>query len=358
MKRAMAWGLLLCLVLAGCAPKSAQRTIFAMDTVMELTVYGKDAEENVKAAAERINELEKLLSVTREDSEVWALDHAGGETVHISPETNALLRAARAVGEATDGALDVTLYPVVRAWGFTTGEYQIPDEGTLEELLKKVDYRAIRVEPDETGPANATLPAGAEVDFGALAKGYAGELCAGMLRGSGVESALLSLGGNIQTVGNKPDGSPWVVAVQDPAGESGESLGTVELTDQAAVTSGGYQRFFEENGVRYWHILDPETGLPARSGLVSVTVVGESGTLCDGLSTACFVLGKDASLDLWRRCGETGLWPTHETTGMADEGGFDLILVGEDGVVTVTAGLRDRFRLDENTGHTLQIVEE
>ena len=358
MKRAMAWGLLLCLVLAGCAPKSAQRTIFEMDTVMELTVYGKNAEENVKAAAERINELERLLSVTREDSEVWALDHAGGESVRISPETNALLRAARAVGEATGGALDVTLYPVVRAWGFTTGEYQIPDDGTLEELLKKVDYRAIRVEPDETGPADATLPAGAEVDFGALAKGYAGELCAGMLRGAGVESALLSLGGNIQTVGNKPDGSPWVVAVQDPAGEGGESLGTVELTDQAAVTSGGYQRFFEENGVRYWHILDPETGLPARSGLVSVTVVGESGTLCDGLSTACFVLGREASLELWRNYGETGLWPTHETTGMADTGGFDLILVGEDGTVTVTAGLKDCFRLDENTGYTLQIAEE
>jgi len=345
------------LLLSGCAPQKAERTIFAMDTVMDLTVYGKNAEEDVAAVAERINELEKLLSVTREGSEVWALSHAGGERVRISPETNALLRAARAVGDATGGALDVTLYPVVKAWGFTTGDYQVPDDGTIEELLERVDYRAIRVEPDETGPADAVLPAGMELDFGALAKGYAGELCAGMLRGAGAESALLQLGGNIQTVGCKPDGSPWTVEVQDPAGESGQALGAVELTDQAAVTSGGYQRYFEEDGARYWHILDPKTGAPARSGLTSVTVIGDSGTLCDALSTACFVLGRDAALELWRTYGETGLWPTYETMGMADGGGFDLILVGEDGTVTVTGGLRDSFRLYEDRGYALDMVE-
>jgi len=329
-----------------------------MNTNMTLQVYGKDAEEQVTTVAQRINELERLFSATREGSEVWRLDHAGGESVRISPETNALLRAAQALGDATGGALDVTLYPVLKAWGFTTGEYQIPDRETIMELLELVDYQAIQVQPDETGPADATLPAGMELDLGSLAKGYAGELCAGMLRGAGVESALLNLGGNIQTVGSKPDGTPWRVGVQDPNGAAEDTLATVDVIDQAVVTSGGYQRYFEEDGVRYWHILDPETGAPARSGLTSVTVVGSSGTLCDGLSTACFVLGRDGALGLWREYGASGLWSTYETTGMADPGGFDLILVGEDGTVTVTAGLKEVFIPAEDTGYTFEFVEE
>lgn len=341
--RNLACILLSAVLLAGCAPRAAKRTIFAMDTVMTLTIYGKGAEDNAQAAVERINQLERLLSVTREDSEVWRLNHAQGERVHISPETNALFRAAQELGEATGGALDVTLYPVLKAWGFTTGEYRVPDGAELAELLGRVDYRAIQVEPDETGPADVTLPVGVEVDFGALAKGYAGELCAGMLRGAGVESALLELGGNVQTVGSKPDGTPWRVAVQDPAGESGESLGTVRLVDMAAVTSGNYQRFFEENGVRYGHILDPQTGASVENDLLSVTVVGASGTMCDALSTALFVMGKEDALAFWK--------------GHRDWG-FDLILVDDAGGVTVTAGLKEGFALNEGSGYALRIVEE
>lgn len=336
--------ILLCAVLlAGCAPRAAERTIFAMDTVMTLTIYGKGAEDNAQAMVERINQLERLLSVTREDSEVWRLNHAGGESVRVSPETNALFRTARELGDATGGALDVTLYPALKAWGFTTGEYRVPDGAELDKLLGRVDYRAIQVEPDETGPADVTLPVGVELDFGALAKGYAGEECARLLRENGVKSALLELGGNVQTVGSKPDGTPWRVAVQDPAGKSGESLGTVQLVDMAAVTSGNYQRFFEENGARYGHILDPKTGASVENDLLSVTVVGASGTLCDGLSTALFVMGKEDALAFWKDHRD---W------------GFDLILADDSGGVTVTAGLKDNFALNEGGGYALSIVEE
>ena len=337
LKRPLALCLPLCLcLLAGCSEQSYSRTIFAMDTVMELDAYGPHAQAGVAAANDEINRLEKLLSVTREDSEVWAVNHSGGTPVTVSDDTAALLREAIDVGNRSGGALDVTLYPVLRAWGFTTDSYQIPDEGTLSELLQRVDYTAVSLEGN-----TLNLPDGMELDFGALAKGYAGEQCARLMKEAGVTSGLLVLGGNVQTVGAKPDGSPWRVEVQDPGGETGDSLGLLELVDQAAVTSGGYQRYFEEDGIRYWHILDPATGAPARSGLVSVTIVGNSGTLCDALSTTLFVLGKDKALDYWR-----------------ENPGFEALLVDEDRNIWLTGGLADSFTWNEDAGYTLQIVEE
>lgn len=307
-----------------------------MDTIMSLSAYGPKAQDGVEAAIGEINRLQKLLSVTDEDSEVWKLNHGNGAPLSVSEDTRTLLDAAAQMGERSGGALDVTLYPVTRAWGFTTGSYQVPGPAVLQELLTHVDYRAILREGD-----TVTLPQGTEIDFGALAKGYAGERCALLMKGMGITSALLSLGGNIQTVGAKPDGSPWRVLVQDPKGDGGDYVGTLELVDQAAVTSGGYQRYFEEDGVRYWHIIDPATGAPARSGLQSVTIVGTSGTACDGLSTALFVLGREGAVNYWRQYG-----------------GFEAVLVDDSDTVWITAGLADKFTLTNDAGYTLRIVEE
>lgn len=337
-KRGAAWGLLLCLLLAGCAPKSARRTIFAMDTVMDLTVYGAGAEEGVAAVEVRLNGLEAALSVTRQDSEVWAVNHPGESGEAVTPadeDVQALLSAAVALGEATGGALDATLYPVARLWGFTTGEYRVPGEEELAAALGRTGYEKLQAHGDAFA-----VPAGVELDFGALAKGYAGEVCRQMLLEAGATSALLVLGGNVQTVGAKPDGSPWRVEVQDPAGESGESLGVLTVTDRAVVTSGSYQRYFEEDGVRYGHILDPQTGRPVEGDLLSVTVVGASGTLCDGLSTALFVLGREGALDFWRAHRD---WD------------FELLLVDKDGGATITAGLAEGFSLKAQAGYTLYV---
>ncbi len=308
----------------------------AMDTIMSFTVYGSHAKEALEAAEERVYALDKLLSVTNEDSEVWKLNHAEGQTVRVSPDTSALLRSAKELGDATGGALDVTMYPVLKAWGFTTSEYQIPDSETLAALLEKVDYSVI-----QPASADVTLPQGTEVDFGAIAKGYAGEVCADALRDMGVTSAILRLSGNIQTVGAKPDGSPWRIGIQNPNGQAEDNVGVLEIVDQAAVTSGGYQRFFEKDGVRYWHIIDPATGSPARSGLTSVTIVSDSGTLCDGLSTALFVMGLNKGLDYWREHRD-----------------FECILMDEEMNIWITPGLEGSFTPLENTGYTLRIVEE
>ncbi len=315
--------LLLCLcLLAGCAGRAANDAetveLMAMDTFMRVTAYGEHREA-AELAKEEITALESLLSVTDEGSEIYAANHAEGKPVTLSSDTAALLSRALELCESTGGALDVTIYPVVRAWGFTTDEFRVPEADELAALLERVDYTQVSMEGN-----TLTLPAGVELDLGAVAKGWTGDRVAALLRQQGVESALLELGGNIHTVGAKPDGSLWRVAVTDPAGDG--YAGVVEVANKAVVTSGGYERCFERDGETYWHIIDPDTGYPARTGLQSVTVVAEEGVKCDALSTALFVMGPEKAAEFWR-----------------ETGGFDFILLTGGGEIVITEGIEGSF---------------
>ena len=328
MKRSCVLLLLCALLLTGCGSQASAAkppaepvsgTVFAMDTVMDLTIYA--GEDLLAAAEDRIAELESKLSVTDPASEIYALNQTGSGT--LSPDTAQLLGKALELCRRSGGRLDLSVYPVLRAWGFTTGSYAVPDAETLAALLQHVDYTKIDFdEADRT----VRLAAGMEIDLGSVAKGYTGDQIAALLRDGGAASALLNLGGNVQALGAKPDGSPWRVAVQDPQGDG--YIGVVEVTDQAVITSGGYERYFEEDGQTYWHIIDPATGAPARSGLISVTIVGDSGLLCDGLSTALFVMGLDEAADFWRESQD-----------------FEAIFVSEGGSIAITEGLENRFSL-------------
>ena len=316
-------------VLTGCGGEekvsSQSSQVFAMDTVMLLTVYGDQAQQGLDQATQTIEKLEKLWSATDENSEIWALNHSQGSWVTLSEDTQAVLERGLELCALTDGALDLTAYSAVQAWGFPTGEYRVPDEAELAQLMETIDYTQVELD-GETGQAR--LPDGMSLDLGAVAKGRLGEVLSQDLKELGVTSALLELGGNIQTVGTKPDGSRWRVGIQDPEGRG--NLAIVEVAHRAVVTSGGYQRYFEQDGVTYWHILDPETAAPARTGLRSVTVIGPEGLVCDGLSTALFVLGEEAGVALWRAHPELEV---------------ELVLVREDGSVAITAGLEDAFTL-------------
>lgn len=326
----------LAVFLTGCAASPAAEPVAAelpaMDTLMKLTLYGENARAAAEPAKARIRELEGLLSVTDEGSEIYAANRSGGGPVRLSEDTARVLERALELCRRTEGALDVTVYPVVRAWGFTTGDYRVPDRAELAELLERVDYTRVSLAGD-----SLTLPEGMELDLGAVAKGYTGDVLMDLLEEAGVTSAIVELGGNVQALGAKPDGSPWRVAVQAPEGGYAAAL---EIVDKAVVTSGGYQRYFEQDGETYWHIIDPASGCPARSGLASVTVVAEEGVLCDGLSTALFVMGADRAADFWRETGD-----------------FDFVLLEEEGGVTITEGLEDCFSLCGSwTGRTLEIL--
>ena len=317
-------------LLTGCAGAPTQElertAFFAMDTAMEFTVYG---EANLLDEAKSIIcSVEEQVSVTDEHSDIYAINHTGSGK--LSGNSAELMEQALELCRRTDGALDVSVYPIVRAWGFTTGNYQVPDEETIQSLLPLVDYTKIQY---DASTGTVALLEGMEIDLGSIAKGYAGQLAAQMLRERGVESALLNLGGNVQTVGAKPDGSPWQIGIKDPKGE--DAMMVLSIADQAVVTSGGYERYFEQDGQTYWHIMDPFTGRPADSGLISVTIVGDEGVVCDGLSTALFVMGLEKAADLWAQSGD-----------------FEAVFVTASGEVYITEGLRDRFALTEQYADT------
>ena len=324
------------LFLTGCSaessPEPVQGTFFAMDTVMDFTIYGESG--LIDQSESLIASLESLVSVTDADSELYAINQTGSGT--LTGKASSLMEQALEICRRTDGALDLSIYPIVRAWGFTTGSYQVPDEAEIQALLPLVDYRKIQY---DAADGDVTLPEGMKIDLGSVAKGYAGQLAAQMLREHGVQSALLNLGGNVQTVGAKPDGSPWQIGIKDPQGE--DAMMVLSVEDQAVVTSGGYERYFEQDGQTYWHIMDPSTGQPADSGLISVTIVGDEGVVCDGLSTALFVMGLEKAADLWAQSGD-----------------FEAVFVTASGEVYITEGLRDRFALTEQYADTpVSVIE-
>jgi len=321
--------LLLVLPLTGCErkPETLQTTVFAMDTVMNLTVCGE--QEVLNRAVEDLYHMEKQFSATLEDSAIFRLNQ--GETVSPSLVLQEVLGRSLALCALTDGALDLTAYPAVKAWGFTTGDYRVPDERERAALAEKIDYTQIELRYAENGRCDLTLPEGVQMDLGAVAKGYAGDMLAADLKAAGVTSALLDLGqSTIQTVGGKPDGNPWRIGIQDPHGEG--YLAVLELNGESMGTSGGYQRYFEQGGETYWHIIDPKTAAPARSGLASVTVVSPSALVSDALSTALFVKGLQESVYFWQ---------THQDLE------FDAVFILEDGSIYMTAGLEDSFTLAE-----------
>lgn len=313
----------------------ASEQFFAMDTIMTVNVLDENGEAAVQAARAEIDRLEQMLSRTREDSVIALLNtHAGdGSALAVEPELGALLRFAQSVSQDLPGCFDITIAPVMDAWGFTREERHVPDPDTLADTLALVDWRALTVAEDD---ASARLEEpGMAVDLGAVAKGFAAQRAADAIRAAGGTSALLDLGGNITVLGSKPDVADWRVAVKDPQ-DTERQLGVVSLRDKTLSTSGGYERYFEANGITYHHILDPETGYPADSGLLSVTVVSSDPLLADALSTALFVAGRQAALDYWRSRDD-----------------FELILCGSDGVVTVTEGLTFAFRGEEH-GYTCE----
>lgn len=324
------------LILTGCniQDNKTQRSFFAMDTVMNVTVYGDKSEELVQQAGQMLNDMATLWSVTDENSEIYAINHSGGETVDVSAETAELIRFAVEMNELTDGALDVTLYPVIKEWGFTTGEYKIPSEDRLSRLLERTGSENVTFTEN-----SVTATDGTEIDLGAVAKGYAGDRLYHYLTENGVTSALLDLGGNIHAIGASPDGSPWRLGVRSPDGNG--NIAALEICDMAVVTSGGYERYFVgDDGNRYCHIIDPETGCPADSGLASVTIVGRQGALCDALSTAVYVMGAEKAESLWHQ-----------------RHGFEMLLITSDGDMIITAGLKDKITPAEEFRGNIDYIE-
>lgn len=342
-------GALLCALLPGCGVKTSRQpvtaTVLAMDTVMNFTLYGgegQDGQELQEALTEAENTLytlDEALSAQRPGGEAAALNGANGQWTPV-PQSGALLKRTLELSALTDGALDPTAYAAVQAWGFIDGDHRLLGDEELAELSAAIDYTEVEVSEDGT---RAKLGEGQVLDFGATAKGCAGDVLKEQLIQAGVSSVLLDLGqSSIAAIGDKPDGSPWRIGIQDPGAENGEYLGILELTDRCMGTSGSYQRYFEQDGVRYCHIIDPATAAPARSGLAGVTVVADSCLLCDGLSTALFVMGVEKGAEFWRQHPELD---------------FEVLFITESGELYATPGFTDGFSLNQGETRKVQVLE-
>ncbi|HTY64678.1 MAG TPA: FAD:protein FMN transferase [Acidobacteriota bacterium] len=270
------------------------KDFFAFNTFNRVTAYTDklDALESVVKTCERF---EHLFSRTLPDSQIYRINTAGGEPVTVDPEVAAFLASALAYCERSGGLFDITMGGVVELWGFC--EQTVPERSAVAEALRHVDYRGIHIEEASVWLDDPR----ARIDLGGIAKGYIADELARQLKADGVTSAIVNLGGNVIVLGEKPDGSPWRVGLRTPVSsltQDGEGhFASVLVRNCSVVTSGIYERAFTRDDTLYHHILDPKTGFPATSDLLSASIVSKRSLDADGYSTALIIMGLDKALD-------------------------------------------------------------
>lgn len=302
---------------------------FAMDTIMSVNAYGNQSKEAVKEVEKEINRLDNLLSVQNKNSDIYKINE--NKCISPSKETLNIIKKAKKISRLTDGAFDITTEPLTKAWGFSGGaENRVPDKKEIRNILKNVGAENISI-----NNGKITLKNNSSVDLGAIAKGYASHKAGEIFDDYKITSALISLGGNVRAVGSKPDGSPWIVGIADPDNTE-KQIGTLSVKDTSVITSGGYQRFFESNGKKYHHIINPHTGYPAENGLKSVTVVSEDDTLGDGLTTGLFVMGLDKAIEFYK-----------------ENGCFGAVFITDNNDIYVTGNIKDIFK----SNRSFEVIE-
>ena len=324
--------LLTALCLTSCASESSpsSASFQAMDTLMSLKVYG--SADTCEQLQNKITELDSSLDATDEKSEIFRLNTE--KSAVVSKDTAALLSDSLALCDRLDGCFDLTVYPAVQAWGFTTGDYRVPTDSELKALSDKIDYTAVTLSDD----GRVSLPENVMLDLGAVAKGYAADVSRTILAANKAQAAVLNLGGTICLYGKKPDGSRFTVGIADPENPAGY-FGYLSCDDTTVATSGGYERYFEHGGKRYIHILDPATAAPVDNGILSVTIVSDSGAFADAASTALFVMGLDKATQYCR---------SHLD--------FDCIILTDDKNLYLTEGVYDDFTLSDGYDFTLHKI--
>ena len=284
-------------LLCGCRPsfEPVSESGFYFNTIISLTAYGSHAEEAIKDAFALCERYENLWSKTVEGSDIWNINHAEGQPVEVDPETADLLNTALYWADKTDGLIDPTVTPLSDLWNFTGApKGPVPAQADIDALLPHVDYRTVSIVQNTVTLSDPQ----AQVDLGFLAKGRIADRLKELFLQKGVTSALINLGGNVLAVGAKPDGSAFRTGIKMPFGKDGELAGVTALTDRSLVSSGSYERSFEQDGKLYHHILDPFTGYPAETGLSGVTILSDSSTDGDALITSCFLLGLKKGMEL------------------------------------------------------------
>lgn len=327
------------LYLAGFAPESREEPedyggfrsgiTYAMNTVIEQKWYGESADTVYTGMETKIREIESVLSMHLSQSEIVAInENAGVQPVEVSQRTFDLLQRAKELSEQSDGAFDITIAPAVELWGITSDHPHVPTDEELAQAMALMGLEDLVLD-EEACTAYLTRP-GMAIDLGGIAKGWTADQLREYARELGAERGYVSLGGNLMIIGERPDGDPFKFGLRDPQGDASTYLGTVTLEDGCTMaTTGGYERYFEEDGIRYHHVLDPRTGYPADSDLLSVAVISKDGTLADYLSTTLFVQGLEAA---------------KAAAGSED---YALVMVDQENNVWISGSLRGNFEPHE-----------
>lgn len=327
------------LVFAGCTPEdepvneeSISKNDFLLDTVVTVRLYDVPAEKEalIDESFALISELENVLSVHVEGSDLYKImTNAGVAPVEVSDETMEIFKKSLAYSEKTDGKFDISAGPLISLWNINPPEGHVPTQEELTEALGKIDYSKIQIDED-----NQTVyleDEGMVANLGAIAKGFIADKVKEYLVGEGIEHAIINLGGNVLLIGNKADGTDFRIGVQDPDALRNTYLGVIETADSSLVSSGDYERYFEQDGVRYHHILDPDTGYPSETELRQVSIISPESVDGDALSTSVFLLGLEKGLELINSLEEV-----------------NAVFVTKGGQVVVTEGLKDQFTFNED----------
>ncbi|NDL66563.1 FAD:protein FMN transferase [Anaerotalea alkaliphila] len=331
-------GLLALLLLQGCVGQEVvvERSGFSLNTVVSIQIMDHGSEEMLDTIFERIRDIEDKMSATRESSDISRINgNPGSSGVPVSEDTYRVVERGLAFAEMTGGKFNIALGPVTGLWKIGTEDARVPSPEEIREALEHVDYRKVRMDPKER--TIYLEDKGMRLDLGGIAKGYAADAVAEILREGKVKGAIVNLGGNVFAHGEKADGSPWKIGVQGPFKERNDYVGIVEVRNETIVTSGPYERSFEQDGVLYHHIMDNETGYPVDNGLASVTIVGKNSMDADGLSTAVYAMGLEAGMAF--------------VEGME---GLECILITNDREVHLSNGIRERFSLKDQEYKIIQ----
>lgn len=318
------------LIMSGCNKNISDNSnnytsrIFALDTVIEVSANGDNAQKAIKVAEAEIYRLEKVFSVTDENSDIYKLNNAQGKETTIDSDAYILLDYSKYINTITEGNFDVTVYPVVKEWGFTSKDYRVPDTDEIKKALTYVNSENIALKENYT----IQLLNDAQVDLGGIAKGYIADKAAEAMKAVGIEYGIISLGGNIRTVGEKPASDNFSIGIMYP--DSQDYFAVISTDERSVVTSGAYQRNFTHEGKTYHHIIDPKTGYPAQSDIASVTIIGNDGALCDALSTAVFIGGSEYAEKLYSKIVD-----------------FDYVILTKDNKVIASPLLKDKLTLTE-----------
>ena len=336
---------LLCLslvfMLAGCTKKvdeqeqtkqePLKRTEMMMGTVISVTLYDSTDEQILDKVFDKVKELEETFSINETGTEVDKInENAGIEAVKVSDDTMTVVKEGIYYSELSNGKFDITIGPLVKLWSIGLPEAKVPTQEEIDTIVPLTNYKDVVV--DEANNTVFLTKPGMMLDLGGIAKGYSADVISQMLTAEGVKSAIIDLGGNIFAHGEKLSGDAWKIGIQNPFSTRGEIVGAISVTNKSIVTSGVYERYIEKDGVKYHHILNPETGYPYENDIAGITIISDKSSTGDALSTSVFALGIDEGIKFIENLDNV-----------------DAIFVTKDNGIYLTSGIKDNFELrDDN----------